>query len=207
MTAALGVNDDEIGVVVKRALDTPYVGGVSIQPRVRLRALAPASTRCDRLTHTGVLARLEEQTGGLVTWRDLTALPCSHPHCCSRRLPAARRLAATWRSLVALIGHDRLKQWLDLEPDVLANRIADARSPRSCADVVKELAARPAQRAVVAVAPVDRRRSGATSARTATSASARSSRLAGDALPGQHERLRAMLGERVCASPSSRSWT
>ena len=32
MTAALGVNDDEIGVVVKRALDTPYVGGVTIQP-------------------------------------------------------------------------------------------------------------------------------------------------------------------------------
>ena len=32
MTAALGVNDDEIGFVVKRALDTPYVGGVTIQP-------------------------------------------------------------------------------------------------------------------------------------------------------------------------------
>ena len=32
MTAALGVNDDEIGDVVKRALDTPYVGGVTIQP-------------------------------------------------------------------------------------------------------------------------------------------------------------------------------
>ena len=24
-----------------------------------------------------------EQTAGQVTWRDLTALPCSHPHCCS----------------------------------------------------------------------------------------------------------------------------
>ena len=33
MTVALGVNDDEIGAVVKRALDTPYVGGVSIQPQ------------------------------------------------------------------------------------------------------------------------------------------------------------------------------
>lgn len=37
----------------------------------------------DRLTHTGVLARLEGQTSGRVTWCDLTALPCSHPHCCS----------------------------------------------------------------------------------------------------------------------------
>lgn len=33
MTAALGVNDGEIGDVVKVALDTPFVGGVSIQPQ------------------------------------------------------------------------------------------------------------------------------------------------------------------------------
>ncbi len=33
MTAALGVNDDEIGDVIRRALDTPYVGGVTIQPQ------------------------------------------------------------------------------------------------------------------------------------------------------------------------------
>jgi hypothetical protein len=32
MTASLGVNDDEIGDVVMHALDTPFVGGVSIQP-------------------------------------------------------------------------------------------------------------------------------------------------------------------------------
>ena len=82
MTAALGVNDGEIGDVLRLALDTPYVGGVSIQPQ--FGSGGPArSTRCDRLTHTGVLARLGPQTGGLVTWRDLTALPCSHPHCCS----------------------------------------------------------------------------------------------------------------------------
>jgi len=82
MTAALGVNDDEIGFVVKRALDTPYVGGVTVQPVFgsgRSAGLDPL----ERLTHTGVLARLDEQTAGQVTWRDLTALPCSHPHCCS----------------------------------------------------------------------------------------------------------------------------
>ena len=91
MTAALGVNDDEIGFVIKRALDTPYVGGVTIQPVFgsgRSAGLDPM----DRLTHTGVLARLDEQTAGQVTWRDLTALPCSHPHCCSVGLPAPRRL-------------------------------------------------------------------------------------------------------------------
>ena len=66
MTAALGVNDDEIGFVIKRALDTPYVGVVTIQPVFgsgRSAGLDPL----DRLAHTGVLARLEEQTAGLVT--------------------------------------------------------------------------------------------------------------------------------------------
>ncbi len=81
MTAARGVNDDEIGFVLKRALDTPYVGGVSIQP-VFGSGRSGAIDPLERLTHTGVLARLEAQTNGVVTWRDLTALPCSHPHCC-----------------------------------------------------------------------------------------------------------------------------
>ena len=90
----------------------------------------------DRLTHTGVLARLEEQTAGQVTWRDLTALPCSHPHCCSVGY-LLRDDSGAWRSLASLIGHERLKQWLDLEPDVLANRIADDAIPDQLRAVVK----------------------------------------------------------------------
>jgi len=129
MTAALGVNDDEIGFVVKRALDTTYVGGVTIQPVFgsgRSSVIDPV----DRLTHTGVLARLEDQTAGQVTWRDLTALPCSHPHCCSVGY-LLRDDSGSWRSLTSLIGHEKLKHWLDLEPETLANRIADdvIRSP------------------------------------------------------------------------------
>ncbi len=82
MTASLGVNDGEIGDVLRVALETSYVGGVSIQPVFGSGRATPLDP-LDRLTHTGVLARLGPQTGGLVTWRDLTALPCSHPHCCS----------------------------------------------------------------------------------------------------------------------------
>jgi hypothetical protein len=123
MTVALGVNDDEIGDVVRFALDTPYVGGVSIQPQFgsgRSATIDPL----DRLTHTGVLARLGPQTGGLFTWRDMTALPCSHPHCCSIGY-AIRTDAGDWKSLVALIGHDELKANLDL----VSNRIADRELP------------------------------------------------------------------------------
>ncbi|MFD2356695.1 radical SAM protein [Nonomuraea ferruginea] len=132
MTAALGVNDGEIGDVVKVALDTPFVGGVSLQPQFgsgRSGTIDPM----DRLTHTGVLKRLGPQTGGLVTWRDLTALPCSHPHCCSVGY-LIRDDSQRWRSLVALIGHDRLKENLGL----VANRIADSEIPRELRLAVQE---------------------------------------------------------------------
>ncbi len=123
MTATLGVNDGDIGAVVLRALETPFVGGVAIQPVFgsgRGHGIDPM----DRLTHTGVLARLEEQTGGVVAWHDLTALPCSHPHCSSVGY-LLKDDAGVWRSLTALVGHDRLLSWLELDPDAVANRIAD----------------------------------------------------------------------------------
>ena len=119
MTASLGVNDDEIGAVIGRCMDTPYIAGVSIQPQFgsgRSSGIDPM----DRLTHTGVLARLGPQTGGLVAWRDLTALPCSHPHCCSVGY-MIRTDAGEWRSMTQIIGHDQLKEYLGL----VSNRIGD----------------------------------------------------------------------------------
>ena len=136
MTAALGVNDNEIGAVVKRALDTPYVGGVSVQPQFG-SGRSGAIDWSDRLTHTGVLARLGPQTGDLVTWRDLTALPCSHPHCCSVGY-LLRDDAGQWRSLTALIGEDKLLEFLDLAPDVIANRIADVELSATLRVAVKD---------------------------------------------------------------------
>lgn len=119
MTTALGVNDDEIGDVVKLAVATPYVGGVSIQPQFGSGRSGPLDP-LDRLTHTGVLNRLGPQTGGLVTWRDLTALPCSHPHCCSVGYLLLTD-SGEWKSLVAIMGHDELKANLGL----VSNRIGD----------------------------------------------------------------------------------
>ena len=194
MTAALGVNDDEIGFVVKRALDTPYVGGVTIQPVFgsgRSAGLDPL----DRLTHTGVLARLDEQTAGQVTWRDLTALPCSHPHCCSVGY-LLRDDSGTWRSLVALIGHDRLKQWLDLEPDTLANRIADDAIPGQLRAVVKgsllDLLSEQSSLSHPSMATIWSDICQNCDLGIGTLAT-----LAASRLPGQHQRLRRMLGERV----------
>ena len=194
MTAALGVNDDEIGHVLKRALDTPYVGGVTIQP-VFGSGRSGGIDPMDRLTHTGVLARLEEQTAGLVTWRDLTALPCSHPHCCSVGY-LLRDDAGSWRSLTSLIGHDKLKAWLDLEPDTLANRIADDAIPATMKSVVKDsllgLLSEQSSLSHPTIGNIwkDICENCDLGIGTLTT-------LAASALPGQRKRLRRMLGERV----------
>lgn len=119
MTAALGVNDHEIGAVVRHAMETPFVGGVSIQPQFG-SGRSPHMDSLDRLTHGGVLRRLGPQTGGIVTWRDLTALPCSHPHCCSVGY-IVRTDDGAWKSLVGMIGHERLKQHLDLVANTIGN--------------------------------------------------------------------------------------
>jgi uncharacterized radical SAM superfamily Fe-S cluster-containing enzyme len=194
MTAALGVNDDEIGFVVKRALDTPYVGGVTIQP-VFGSGRSAGIDPMDRLTHTGVLARLGEQTGGLVTWQDLTALPCSHPHCCSVGY-LLRDDSGAWRSLVSLIGHERLKQWLDLEPELLANRIADDALPASLRAIVKDslldLLSEQSSLSHPSMATIWRDICQGCDLGIGTLATLATSRL-----PGQHQRLRKLLGERV----------
>lgn len=128
MTIAKGVNDHEIGAVLDLALATPYVSGVSLQPQFASGRSGEVDP-LDRLTHTGVLARLGPQTDGRVTWRDLTALPCSHPHCCSVgylfRMDEAPGSGAAegpparqWRSLVDLLGAETLAAHLGL----VANR-------------------------------------------------------------------------------------
>nr|WP_182114272.1 radical SAM protein [Actinotalea sp. JY-7876] len=194
MTAALGVNDDEIGDVVRRGMATPFVGGVTIQPVFgsgRSAGLDPM----DRLTHTGVLARLGPQTDGVVTWRDMTALPCSHPHCCSVGY-LLRDDAGTWRSLVALIGPQRLKEWLDLEPDVLANRIADDAIPAQLRAAVKgsllDLLSEQSSLSHPSMATIWRDICTACDLGISTLAT-----LAASRLPGQQDRMRRLLGERV----------
>ena len=196
MTAALGVNDDQIGAVMKLALDTPYVGGVSLQPVFGSGRVADGGPDpMDRLTHTGVLARLGPQTGGEVTWQDLTALPCSHPHCCSVGY-LLRDDAGVWRSLTELIGHERLKEWLELDPDLLANRIADDSIPVALRGAVKQslldLLSEQSSLSHPDIGAIWRDICSACDLGIGTLTT-----LAASRLPGQAGKLRRLLGERV----------
>lgn len=194
MTAALGVNDHEIGTVIRRAMDTPYVGGVTIQPVFGSGRSAGIDAQ-DRLTHTGVLARLGPQTDGQVTWQDLTALPCSHPHCCSVGY-LLHDDSGDWRSLTSLVGHDQLKMFLDLNPDVVANRIADSDINKALKDSVKQslldLLSEQSSLSHPSIGSLWKDICAGCDLGIGTLTA-----LATSALPGQHQRLRKMLGERV----------
>jgi len=112
------VNAGEIGAILDTAFATPYVGGVMFQP-VFASGRAPHVDPMRRVTTTGVLRRIEEQTAGRVKAHDLIALPCSHPDCCSIGYFLGDGRGA-FRSLAAIVGEDDLKRSLS----VFGNSIA-----------------------------------------------------------------------------------
>ena len=118
MAVARGVNDDEVGAVANFACATDYIGGVAFQPVFGSGRAAPIDP-LDRVTTTGTLRRLGEQTAGRIGPDDFIALPCSHPDCCSIAY-FVRGDAGQFNSVVRLLGQERLQANLGL----VGNRIA-----------------------------------------------------------------------------------
>lgn len=129
MTAVKGVNDDEIGEVARMGMATPRCAGLAIQPAFGSGRHAGYDPR-DRLTPTGVLRRLAAQTDGLIVADDLVPLPCSHRDCCDIGY-FVRTPSGEWRSLVKMLGRERLREWIGL--------VANTISFESASDAVKEL--------------------------------------------------------------------
>jgi 7,8-dihydro-6-hydroxymethylpterin dimethyltransferase len=75
MTAATGVNDDELGRMVLLGLRTPGVRGLNVQPLAWF-GRQPGEPGLERLTLSGALRRIEAQTGGLLRRDDFVPLPC-----------------------------------------------------------------------------------------------------------------------------------
>lgn len=76
-----GINEDEIGAIVKFGLERPMVTGVSFQPATYSgRHVAPERLE-QRLTFPDVIRAIAEQTDGLFREDDFMPLPCAHPNC------------------------------------------------------------------------------------------------------------------------------
>lgn len=74
-TVAMGVNDHELGEILRFGLRTSMVRGINFQPFAFFGRVGDISPN-RRITRTGVLRRLEEQTDGILKMGDFVPLPC-----------------------------------------------------------------------------------------------------------------------------------
>jgi len=121
MTVRKDVNEDEVGDVLRLGLDTHRCSGLAIQPMFG-SGRHPGFDPMDRTTPTGVLARLEKQTKGLVKATDFIPLPCSHKDCCD--ISYFLKTRKGWKSLPRLVGRDELKTWLHLVANTISFDVA-----------------------------------------------------------------------------------
>ncbi|HSI73022.1 MAG TPA: radical SAM protein [Fimbriimonas sp.] len=131
MTVVKSVNEDEVGAVLQLGLQTPRCAGMAIQPMFGSGRVGPYDP-LDRITPTGVLKRLDEQTAGLVQASDFIPLPCSHKDCCD--ITYLLRTKEGWKSLPKLIGRDELKSWIHL----VANSISFESASESVKGLLKQ---------------------------------------------------------------------
>ena len=117
MTVTLA-NAHEVGTVLDTCFSTPFVGGAMFQP-IFASGRAPAVDPLQRVTTTGVLARIEAQSSYGARAHDLIALPCSHPDCCAIGY-FLRDKTGGFTSLASIVGEASLKRNLS----VFGNSIA-----------------------------------------------------------------------------------
>ena len=101
------VNAHLIGEILDTAFNTPFVGGAMFQP-LFASGRSPELDPINRVTTTGVLRRMAEQSRHSVGSHDLIALPCSHPDCCSIGY-FLRRADGSFAGLASLIGEETLR--------------------------------------------------------------------------------------------------
>ncbi|HET6880403.1 MAG TPA: radical SAM protein [Pirellulales bacterium] len=118
-TLQAGVNDDEIGALVRFGLERPWITGISFQPATYSGRHVLPDTLERRITFPDVVRAVAEQTDGLFQVSDFLPLPCAHPNCHS--LSYAYRSGTTVVPLARFID---ARQHLDL----LANGITFTRA-------------------------------------------------------------------------------
>jgi len=82
-TLVEGVNDDEIGDMIRFALDHPAVLGISFQPVAFTGRCGDERDPLHRLTLPDVLNAIQEQSHGQFQTDDFRPVPCPHPTCSS----------------------------------------------------------------------------------------------------------------------------
>jgi len=111
-------NESQIGEVLDTAFATPYIGGVMFQP-IFGSGRSPTIDPQNRVTTTGVLRRMQQQSKNGVRAHDLIALPCSHPDCCSIGY-FMKGKDGSFSGLASIVGEEALKANLSLVGNSIA---------------------------------------------------------------------------------------
>ncbi len=82
-TVKKGVNDCELGELVKFAIDTHFIRGINFQPAFWSGRFDRQVNPLERATLTDVIHAIEQQTEGMFRKSDFVPMPCSHPTCIS----------------------------------------------------------------------------------------------------------------------------
>ncbi|MFQ6019289.1 MAG: radical SAM protein [Dehalococcoidia bacterium] len=80
-TVVKGVNDHEVGEVIKFGIEHSAVRGVSLQPGFASGRYLPPFDPMDRMTIPDVIKAIESQTDGLFAASDIIPIPCCYPTC------------------------------------------------------------------------------------------------------------------------------
>lgn len=76
-----GVNDHEIGDIVRFGIERPWITGVSFQPATYSGRYVLPEELERRITFPDVIKAIAEQTNGVFLEDDFMPLPCAHPNC------------------------------------------------------------------------------------------------------------------------------
>jgi uncharacterized radical SAM superfamily Fe-S cluster-containing enzyme len=79
-TVVRGVNEHEVGDILRFGLQNPAVLGINYQP-VTFAGRCAGASPLNRITITDVLHGIEMQTEGLLQTKDFIPVPCPHPDC------------------------------------------------------------------------------------------------------------------------------
>lgn len=82
-TVVKGINEDEIGELLRLGLRIPTLRGISYQPATYAGRFNLGDDALTRVTLADVVHQVEAQTDGLLARDDFKPLPCSDPNCCA----------------------------------------------------------------------------------------------------------------------------
>jgi hypothetical protein len=128
-----GVNDRELGELIRFGIERPWISGINFQPATYVgRAVEPADLQT-RVTFPDVIRGVAAQTGGQFRESDFFPVPCAHPN--------AHTISYAFRSRNGVVP---ITRFVDIERhyDLLANGISLNRA--STRSIIEQFLAREA---------------------------------------------------------------